>query len=115
MINRIEDGICHLEAGRAFLKWAIGARPEDSVWIVDGLGILYDQQRRINQAVETQQQALDLQDASQEPNKFDQILTINEIGRLYRQQGRFTEPQALHLRALGTSQPIFPDSDIQVI
>ena len=115
LANRVGDGVCHLEAGRALLEREAAARPEDSVWIANGLGILYDQQGRVERAVETQQLALALLDASQEPNEFDQILTINELGRLYRHQERFAESQAMHLRALGTLQRMLPDSDVQVI
>ncbi|KAM3511901.1 hypothetical protein MY11210_004442 [Beauveria gryllotalpidicola] len=113
--GRIDDGIRHFFASRARLDRITGARPHDSVWLLNGLGILHDQAGHVDLAIATQREALAILDASGLCGELDRVLTINELGRLYRHQGSYAASEEMHLEALRILQPALPDADVQVI
>ncbi|KAM0670873.1 hypothetical protein ACQRIU_001268 [Beauveria bassiana] len=113
--GRIDDGIHHFVASRARLDRLTGARPHDSVWLLNGLGILHDQAGHVDLAIAAQREALAILDASGLCGDLDRVLTINELGRLYRHQGNYAASEEAHLEALRILQPALPDADVQVI
>ncbi|KAM3523884.1 hypothetical protein NHJ13051_004861 [Beauveria bassiana] len=113
--GRIDDGIRHLVASRERLDRVTGARPHDSVWLLNGVGILHDQAGHVDLAIATQREALAILDASGLCGELDRVLTINELGRLYRHQGNYAASEEMHLEALRILQPALPDTDVQVI
>ncbi|PMB65156.1 Nephrocystin-3 [Beauveria bassiana] len=113
--GRVDDGIRHFVASRARLDHLTGARPHDSVWLLNGFGILHDQAGHVDLAIATQREALAILDASGLCGDLDRVLTINELGRLYRHQGNYVASEEMHLEALRILQPALPDADVQVI
>jgi hypothetical protein len=75
----------------------------DDVWIMNTLGILYDQAGQVELATTTQEGALDVLSVIPEPNSAisDQMIwTSNELGRMYRHQTRYALAESMHLEAL---------------
>ncbi|ESZ96976.1 hypothetical protein SBOR_2658 [Sclerotinia borealis F-4128] len=80
-------------------------------WLLNSLGILYDQQGRFRLAEAVQRQALAVQHRFLPHNHLDIIITINELGRVCRHLQKHPEAESLHLRALRTLDPLFPPTD----
>ncbi|CAO1604307.1 hypothetical protein XANCAGTX0491_007866 [Xanthoria calcicola] len=57
-----------------------------SCWLLNSLGILYDQQGNVRLAKETQKLP---------PGHLDIVLTLNELGRLARHPGHYSEAELL--------------------
>ncbi|PQE29931.1 ankyrin repeat-containing domain protein [Rutstroemia sp. NJR-2017a WRK4] len=84
-------------------------------WLLNSLGILYDQQGRFQLAEAIQRQALAVQLRFLPRDHLDIIITINELGRVCRHLQKYEEAESLHLRALRTLQALFPNTDQHVI
>ncbi|KAA8574997.1 hypothetical protein EYC84_004219 [Monilinia fructicola] len=84
-------------------------------WLLNSLGILYDQQRRFRLAEAIQRQALAVQLRFLPHDHLDIILTTNELGRVCRHLHKHPEAESLHRRALYTLQSIFPPTDHHII
>ena len=69
-------------------------------WLLNGLGILYDQYQRMRLTEDTQRRALSVQKASGSSNSVDIILTIHELGRLARHLEAFEKAEAIYRREL---------------
>lgn len=91
--------------------------PEPSMlpWLLNSLGILYDQQGRTELATSTQREALAIQEAHVPDSPLDITLTINELGRMTRHLGLYREAEINHLRALQILKQHLPDDDLQII
>jgi tetratricopeptide (TPR) repeat protein len=113
--GRVADGITQLEKAHPRLKKLCTDGLENMAWIHNSLGIMYDQQGQTEFAVQSQLQALALQQAAREPNQLDISLTTNELGRLYRHQGEYGQAEEMHLQSLQTLRSILPDTDMHVI
>ena len=85
-----------------------------SCWLLNSLGILYDQQGNVTLAQEMQQKALVRQKQSLPPGHLDIVLTLNELGRLARHLGHYEEAESLHRRALAILENIFEETDLHV-
>lgn len=85
-----------------------------SCWLLNSLGILYDQQGKTSLAKDTQSRALAFQEQYLPPNHLDIVLTINELGRVARHLEQFGEAEALHRKALRVLGRIFPESDFNI-
>ncbi|KAI1828424.1 NACHT domain protein [Xylaria intraflava] len=117
--DRLNDGIAHLLLAQKRLERLPGSRPIDVAWILNGLGLFYDQQDRTDLAIETQLAALAIQCGAlgleTEACRFDMTLTVNELGRLHRHQGQLDEALSMHQRALDDLKLLsLPDADGQV-
>lgn len=84
-------------------------------WILNSLGILYDQQNNTELATSLQRQALAIQEKLLPPDHLDTTLTINELGRMTRHLGLYKEAETCHLRALHILRGILPESDLQIV
>ncbi|KAF7919646.1 hypothetical protein EAE99_008498 [Botrytis elliptica] len=84
-------------------------------WLLNSLGILYDQQGRFRLAEAIQRQALAVQLRFLPHDHLDIIITINELGRVCRHLHKHSEAESLHLRALRTLEPLFPPTDHHII
>ncbi|KAF7863788.1 hypothetical protein EAF04_006753 [Stromatinia cepivora] len=84
-------------------------------WLLNSLGILYDQQGRFRLAEAIQRQALAVQLRFLPHDHLDIIITINELGRVCRHLQKHSEAESLHLRALRTLEPLFPPTDHHII
>ncbi|QSZ37443.1 hypothetical protein DSL72_008539 [Monilinia vaccinii-corymbosi] len=84
-------------------------------WLLNSLGILYDQQGRFRLAEAIQRQALAVQLRFLPHNHLDITLTINELGRVCRHLHKHPEAESLHRRALHALQRILPPTDYHII
>ena len=69
-------------------------------WLLNALGILYDQEGHVAKATETQEQALCILNGTPNPNMAEIAWTQNELGRMYRHQSRLTDAENMHVKAL---------------
>ena len=85
----------------------VGSIFPPSCWLLNSLGILYDQQGKIHLSKDTQIKALGIQEKWLPQNHLDIVLTINELGRVARHLEDFKEAENLHQRALEILQSLF--------
>lgn len=114
MSGELGTGIAAFEQAVARQQELDGKITAESCWILNSLGILYDQQGKIKAAKETQERALACQESSLPPHHLDIVLTINELGRIARHLEQFDEAERLHREALSILETLFPESDLQI-
>lgn len=112
--GKLDDGVRMFEdaldrAGTANYGIELG-----SCWLLNSLGILYDQQGNVTLAQETQRRALVCQTRKLPPGHLDIVLTLNELGRLARHLGHYREAESLHREALNILQSLFEETDLHV-
>lgn len=115
--GRLEEAIARLKDLKARLDEQSEPRESsESVWTLIGLGILYDQQGEIQRSLETQLEALAIQDNAPSCSMLQKSLTINELGRVYRHLGEYVKSTEMHLKALEILRSIsLSDTDPQII
>ncbi len=74
--------------------------PREITWLLNVLGILYDQQDRIEKATRTQEDALEVLSREGCYDSSEFTWTKNELGRMYRHQGRLEGAIIMHTDAL---------------
>lgn len=126
--NQITASITYLEALKERLE-SQQSQSAGTLWILMGLGLLYDQQGQVQRALEVQYKALALQGynqqiiqtgpttaEAQELGSLEEALTLNELGRLHRHLGNWHESQAMHQRALAILRHLgCSDDDPQIL
>ena len=115
MAGKLDQGIQLFSSAISHIQKTRGSESLDSAWLLNSLGILYDQQGLTELATNTQLQALKIQEKHLPGDHLDTTLTINELGRMTRHLGRFKEAEAYHLRALEILRQVLPESDLQII
>ncbi|OTB00301.1 hypothetical protein M426DRAFT_66233 [Hypoxylon sp. CI-4A] len=115
MAGRLDEGVKHFRAIVDRLSQIPGVRPCDLSWLMNGLGIMYDQQGNRELAIQTQLEALRAQPPDSAEGSLDKILITNELGRLYRHTGRLEEAERMHLAALHLLGPECSNTDPQII
>ncbi|KAL9637039.1 MAG: hypothetical protein Q9204_002023 [Flavoplaca sp. TL-2023a] len=106
-VRMFEDALCRAVAEDGRLETA-------SCWLLNSLGILYDQQGNITLAKETQNRALVCQRQRLTPGHLDIVLTLNELGRLARHLGQYGEAESLHRQALAILENQFEETDLHI-
>ncbi|KAL9114555.1 MAG: hypothetical protein Q9187_007460, partial [Circinaria calcarea] len=86
-----------------------------TVWLMNSLGIIYDQQQRVELSALTQEKALAIQESSLGTDHLETIWTINELGRVYRHLGHFEKAECMHLKALHKLRVILHPDDLQIV
>lgn len=114
MAGEIDNGVEMFELALEAVREPGGDFTLRSCWLLNSLGILYDQQSKTSLAKETQSRALAIQEQSLPPNHLDIVLTINELGRIARHLEHFGEAESLHRRALRVLEEMFSESDFNV-
>ncbi|KAH6673392.1 hypothetical protein B0J14DRAFT_540843 [Halenospora varia] len=114
MAGQLETGIEMFEDQIARIDEKASDVLASKAWLLNSLGILYDQQGKSSKAERVQRQALVVQEQHLPRNHIDIILTINELGRVLRHLGRYEEAENMHRRALSTLQADFPGTDIHI-
>ena len=114
MNGELSTGIAAFEQAVARQQELDGGLTVESCWILNSLGILYDQQGKTEAAKETQERALACQESSLAPHHLDIVLTINELGRIARHLEQFHEAERLHREALSILETLLPESDLQI-
>lgn len=112
--GKLDDGVQMFED--ALLRTGAEDQSIDlrSCWLLNSLGILYDQQGDASRAKKTQQRALACQEHKLPPDHLDIVLTVNELGRIARHLGDYEEAESLHRRALATLASLFEETDFHV-
>ena len=113
--GRLDHGIDWLARCLKAVEHVHGPFTVHSTWLLNSLGILYDQQNKTELAIEVQKKALSIQVAILPSDHLDITLTVNELGRVYRHIGRYKESEEMHLRALAILRGTLSDDDFQII
>ena len=111
----ISHGVDMFESALREAERLAGSILTPSCWLLNSLGILYDQQGKTHLSKETQTRALAIQEKWLPPDHLDIVLTVNELGRVARHLGDFEEAESLHRRALRILQSLLPESDLQIV
>lgn len=116
-IGRLQEAIARLNNLKTRLDAQSDAKDlSGNVWILIGLGILYDQQGEVQRSLETQLEALAIQDDAPSSNRLQKSLTFNELGRIYRHLKEYAKSTEMHLKALEILRSMsLPDTDPQII
>jgi tetratricopeptide (TPR) repeat protein len=90
--------------------------PAEIAWLLNVLGILYDQQGRIDKATRTQEEALMILSGGGYYDSSELIWTKNELGRMYRHQSRLEDAVKMHTDALAALERTTPDrnTDLEI-
>ncbi|KAA8571421.1 hypothetical protein EYC84_001424 [Monilinia fructicola] len=86
-----------------------------TTWLLNSLGIMYDQKNLTDLALKTQMKALSIQEKYLPSDHLDLALTLNELGRETRHLERYSESEQYHLRALEILRKSLPETDLQII
>ena len=89
----------------------LGPENPSCIWLLNALGILYDQQNRTDLSALIQEQALSVQIKYHGLEHAESVWTHNELGRIYRHLGRLTQAEACHYTALQVQQRCIPNAD----
>ncbi|OAL21718.1 hypothetical protein AYO22_07660 [Fonsecaea multimorphosa] len=100
MSNRLDQGERWMT--QALQKKQGSLRPDElsTVWLLNSLGIVYDQQQKVELAAATQEKALMIQEKHLGTSHLETIWTVNELGRMYRHLQRTQDSITMHSRAL---------------
>ncbi|OAP62379.1 hypothetical protein AYL99_04582 [Fonsecaea erecta] len=108
-----------LDHGESWITKALRRKQESlkqdelsTVWMLNSLGIIYDQQQKVELAAATQEQALMIQERHLGATHLETIWTVNELGRMYRHLKRTQDSISMHLRALAVLETT--GDDLQV-
>jgi tetratricopeptide (TPR) repeat protein len=85
-----------------------------TVWLMNSLGIIYDQQQRVSLSAETQESALAIQTSVLGPDHLETIWTVNELGRIYRHLNDLDKAESMHQRALTVLRDVLHPQDSQI-
>ncbi|KAM0184844.1 hypothetical protein ACHAPC_005560 [Botrytis cinerea] len=116
MAGKVDQAIDMFE--RALSQGLQGDPSPESVrttWLLNSLGIMYDQKNLTDLALQTQLKALSIQKRFLPPDHLDLALTLNELGRETRHLERYSESEQYHLRALNILRQSLPETDLQII
>ncbi|KAF7896510.1 hypothetical protein EAF00_006524 [Botryotinia globosa] len=116
MAGKVDDAIDMFE--KALTHGPPGDPSPESVrttWLLNSLGIMYDQKNLTDLALRTQLKALAIQEKYLPPDHLDLALTLNELGRETRHLERYPESEQYHLRALNILRQSLPETDLQII
>jgi tetratricopeptide (TPR) repeat protein len=111
-----------LDDARKWLEETLQAQDErhgkdslESVWILNSLGMIYDQMQLFQLSADIQLQALNIQKEKLPPGHLDAVWTSNELGRVYRHLWNLDEAEKMHFQALKILEGLLPKDDPHVI
>ncbi|KAJ6257569.1 hypothetical protein Dda_7354 [Drechslerella dactyloides] len=85
-----------------------------TVWLLNSLGIIYDQQHRVTLSAQTHERALRIQEKNLGPMHLETVWTVNELGRVYRHLKRYDDAIAMHERAYEALKAQLPGDELQI-
>lgn len=92
----------------------LGSEHVSVVWLINSLGIVYDQQQKPELSIRTHEQALAIQESTLGTDHLETIWTVNELGRMFRHLGDFAQAEQMHLTALERLRKILHPDDLQI-
>lgn len=114
MSGRLAEGEKWLTNALDIQQRRLGQENIATVWLLNSLGIIYDQQQRVELSARTQEHALAMQEAILGVDHLETIWTVNELGRIYRHLGNFAKAEHMHLRALRRLREALHPNDPQI-
>ncbi|KAF2851228.1 hypothetical protein T440DRAFT_554593 [Plenodomus tracheiphilus IPT5] len=115
LAGRIPDALKWLNGAVKKAKDPFERLPLVDVWILNSLGIMYDQQKDFRMSVDTQLEALALQQCELGPDHLDVVWTMNELGRIYRHLGLLMDAENMHTQVLSILKLQFKEDDPQIV
>jgi tetratricopeptide (TPR) repeat protein len=115
LAGRISDALQWLHSAIEKVKRQSSHLTIESIWLLNSLGIMYDQQKEFGMSVDTQLEALDIQRRELPPEHLDIVWTMNELGRVYRHLWLLEDAEKMHMQALSILNVQFKESDPQII
>ena len=115
MVDAIGSGEKWLTDSLASQRALFGATHISTAWLLNGLGIMYDQQQQFSLSARTQESALAIQTSALGPDHLEAIWTVNELGRVYRHLGDYENSEIMHLRALRILRQTLKPNDLQIV
>ncbi|RDW56366.1 hypothetical protein BP5796_13241 [Coleophoma crateriformis] len=113
--GRLDDARRWLEDTLAKQEENIGKDSLESIWILNSLGMIYDQLKLFSLSTETQLHALHIQKEKLAAGHLDIVWTSNELGRVYRHLSKLEEAETAHLQALQILEISLPKDDPHII
>ncbi|PQE26725.1 Tetratricopeptide repeat-containing protein [Rutstroemia sp. NJR-2017a BVV2] len=115
MAGKVDQAIYLFSSALTRTHKSLGRYSLRTTWLLNSLGIMYDQKHLTDLAVQTQLQALAIQERYLPADHLDIALTVNELGRITRHLHHYEESEAYHLRALSILRQALPENDLQII
>ncbi|KAG8528973.1 uncharacterized protein KY384_006662 [Bacidia gigantensis] len=115
MIGSSSSGEKWLTDSLAIARASCGATHPSTAWLLNGLGIIYDQQQKYALAARTQESALAIQTSALGSDHLEATWTVNELGRIYRHLGDYERSESMHLRALTILRQVLKPNDLQIV
>ncbi|RDW65123.1 hypothetical protein BP6252_10774 [Coleophoma cylindrospora] len=113
--GRLDDARRWLEDTPTKEEDNLGKDSLESIWILNSLGIIYDQLRLLSLSAEKQLYALHIQNEKLPAGHLDIVWTSNELGRVYRHLSKLEEAEIVHLQALQILEMSLPKEDPHII
>ncbi len=114
MVGATSSGEKWLTDSLASQRALYGATHISTAWLLNGLGIIYDQQQNVALSAHTQESALAIQTSALGPDHLETTWTVNELGRIYRHLGDHDKSESMHLRAISILRQALKPNDLQV-
>lgn len=115
MVGATSSGEKWLTDSLASQRALHGATHISTAWLLNGLGIIYDQQQKHALSARTQESALAIQTSALGPDHLEATWTVNELGRIYRHLGDYERSESMHLRALRILRQALKLDDLQIV
>lgn len=110
-----------LDEGERWMQEALRKRQDkygeehiSTVWLLNSLGIIYDQQHRVELSAATHEKALKIQEKTWGSKHLETVWTINELGRVYRHLKRYDDAVKMHLKAFEVLKELEPNNHLQL-
>ena len=98
----------------AMQRKAYGPSHISTAWLMNALGIMYDQRQDAALSARTQELALEIQTTTLGSDHMETVWTMNELGRIYRHLGEFDKAESMHLQALRVLRKTLQPEDLQI-
>lgn len=115
LAGRIPDALTWLISAVKKAKEPFERLPLRSVWVLNSLGIMYDQKRDFRMSVDTQLEVLAIQQHELRSDHLDVVETMNELGRIYRHLGLLMDAEIMHTQVLSILKLQFKNDDPQIV
>ncbi|EXJ68341.1 uncharacterized protein A1O5_08133 [Cladophialophora psammophila CBS 110553] len=113
MSGRLTDGEQWLAEGLENQRNILGQEHLSTAWFMNSLGLLYDQQQRVELSARTQEQALAIQSLRLGPDHEETRWTVNELGRIYRHLHQYGLAEDMHLCSLQVLQNQYASDNLE--